>query len=246
MRGHVARDESDRAVRVRGVAMDVSRRKEAEVAAQTLSGRLIHAQEVERARLARDLHDDLNQSLALLAVELDLLGQKPPASRSEITDRMRGFSAQVKSLSSDVHRLSHELHPAKLEQLGLVATVRGYCRDLAAAYRVEIEFEPRDVPRALPDDVALCLYRVVQEALQNVVKHSGAEGARVELTADKNELSLVVSDHGCGFDAADKKGGSSLGLVSMRERVRLLNGQLSVMSAAGEGTRVKVRIGLDG
>ena len=246
VRGHVARDESDRAVRVRGVAMDVSRRKEAEVAAQTLSGRLIHAQEVERARLARDLHDDLNQSLALLAVELDLLGQKPPASSSEVTDRMRGFSAQVKSLSSEVHRLSHELHPAKLEQLGLVAAVRGFCRDLAAAYHIKIEFEPRDVPRALPDDVALCLYRVVQEALQNVVKHSGAEGARVELTADQNELSLVVSDHGCGFDAADKTDGSSLGLVSMRERVRLLNGQLSVQSAAGEGTRIKVRIGLDG
>jgi PAS domain S-box-containing protein len=244
LRGIVERDDANRAIRVLGVAMDITARKEAEEAAQSLSGRLIYAQESERMRLARELHDDLNQSLALLAVELDLFGQKPPAAGSAVTGRMQEFSALVRNLSSGVHRLSHELHPAKLEQLGLVAAVRGFCRELGAARKVEIEFEPHETPRSLPDDIALCLYRVVQEGLQNVVKHSGANRAKVELMADENEVCLVVSDQGSGFDASRATSGSSLGLVSMRERVRLMRGHISVQSKRGEGTRIQVQVPL--
>jgi len=233
-----------RPVLLRGAALDITARRLAEEAAKSLSGRLIHAQEAERTRLARELHDDLSQSLALLAVELDMFGQKPTATRSEVSERMRDLSDQVKDLSSSVHRLSHELHPAKLEQLGLVAAVRGFCREIGEARKIAIEFEAREVPRVLPNDIALCFYRIVQEGLQNVIKHSGSATAKVELMSNENELCLIVSDQGCGFDSMVAPNDGSLGLVSMRERVRLVRGQFSVVSRKGEGTRIKVQVPL--
>ncbi len=240
-RGRVEFSEG-RPVQMRGVSLDITARRQAEEAAKSLSGRLIHAQEAERIRLARELHDDLNQSLALLAVELDMFGQKPPATSSEVRERMRGLSEQVRNLSSSVHRLSHELHPAKLEQLGLVAAVRGLCRELGAAHGIAIEFEPHAVPRSMRDEIALCLYRIVQEGLQNVIKHSGSTAATVELISNENELCLIVSDQGCGFDSMVATDEGSLGLVSMRERVRLVGGQISIQSRNGEGTRIKVQV----
>ncbi len=228
----------------RGASLDITRRKQAEEAARNLSGRLIDAQEAERKRLARELHDDLSQNLAFLAVELDIFGQKPPIESSDISKRMEELSAQVRNLSSSVHRMSHDLHPAKLEQLGLLAAVRGLCRDFGATQHVAIEFVPHDVPRSVPDDVALCLYRVVQEALQNVVKHSGAAAAKVELSDGDGELHLVVSDQGCGFDSSAKTDGGSLGLISMLERVRLVRGRISVQSREGQGTRIMVLVPL--
>ena len=195
-------------------------------------------------RLARELHDDLNQSLALLAVELDMFGQRPPATDSEVGERMRNLSEQVKTLSSNVHRLSHDLHPAKLEQLGLVAAVRGLCRELGAARHIAVEFEPHAVPRVVPDEIALCLYRIVQEGLQNVIKHSGSATAKVELMSNENELCLIVSDQGCGFDSTVATSEGSLGLVSMHERVRLVRGQIMIQSRKGEGTRINVQVPL--
>ncbi len=233
-----------RPVLLRGAALDITARKHAEEAAKSLSGRLIHAQEAERIRLARELHDDLNQSLALLAVELDVFGQKPPATSSEVGERMRHLSAQVKNLSSSVHRMSHELHPAKLEQLGLVAAVRGFCREIREMRNIAIEVDTREVPRELPNDIALCIYRVVQEGLQNVVKHSGAATAKVELTSNEHELWLIVSDQGCGFNTVVATEDVSLGLISMRERVRLVRGQISIESRMGEGTRIQVQVPL--
>ncbi len=229
-------------VLIRGASLDITARRQAEEAARSLSGRLIHAQEAERKRLARELHDDVNQSLALLAVELDMSAQKPPATSSAVSERMRDLSDQVKSLSSSVHRLSHELHPAKLEQLGLVPAVRGFCRELGAAHGITIEYEPHAVPRLVPDEIALCLYRIVQEALQNVIKHSGSAIAKVQLMPKENELCLIVSDQGCGFDPMITTDDGSLGLVSMRERVRLVGGQITVESRKGEGTRIAVQI----
>jgi signal transduction histidine kinase len=205
---------------------------------------LIDAQETERKRLARELHDDLSQNLAFLAVELDIFGQKPPVASNDVSKRMQELSTQVRNMSSSVHRLSHELHPAKLEQLGLMAAVRGFCRDFSSAHNVAIEFVPHDVPRSVPDDIALCLYRVVQEGLQNVVKHSGATSAKVELSCGDSELCLVVSDRGRGFDSSVKTHEGSLGLISMRERVRLVRGRISVQSRKGEGTRIMVQIPL--
>jgi two-component system sensor kinase FixL len=179
-RGRVDFDANGKPVLVRGASLDITTRKLAEEAAHNLSGRLIQAQEEAQMRLARDLHDDLSQSLALLSVELEMFGQSPPADRWQISGRMQKFSAQVKRLSADVHRLSHELHPAKLEQLGLVAAVRGFCKEFAVAHEMAIEFADRSVPRTVPKATALCLYRIVQEALHNVVKHSDGTAARVE------------------------------------------------------------------
>lgn len=242
-RGRVEFNSAKQAVLVRGTSLDITERKLAEEAAQKLSGLLIHAQEAERIRLARELHDDLSQSLALLAVELDLLGQQPPAS-NVVAERMQELSAQVRNLSSGVHRLSHELHPAKLEQLGLMAAVRGFCKELGTAHQIAVECEFHNVPRELSDDVALCIYRIVQEGLQNVVKHSHAIGAKVALRADENELRLEILDQGSGFDTAATTVNSSLGLVGMRERVRLVQGQISVQSRKGVGTKIEVRVPL--
>ena len=233
-----------RPILLRGAALDITARKQAEDAARSLSGRLIHAQEAERIRLARELHDDLSQSLALLAIELDMFGRGQPAANGEVSERMRDLSGQVKILSSSVHRISHELHPAKLEQLGLVAAVRGFCREIGEARNLAIELETRDVPRDLPSDIALCLYRIVQEGLQNVIKHSGCGAAKVELTPNDNELCLIVSDQGCGFDSIAVTNHGSLGLVSMRERARLVRGQISIESRKGAGTRILVRVPL--
>jgi PAS domain S-box-containing protein len=241
-RGRVEFDAAGKPVLMRGAALDITTRKQAEEAAHDLSGRLIQAQEEAQMQLARDLHDDLSQSLALLSVELEMFGQSPAAERGQINRRMEEFSAQVKRLSADVHRISHELHPAKLEQLGLVAAVRGFCKEFALAHEIAIEFADRSVPRAVPEETALCLYRIAQEALHNVVKHSGGTAARVELTMEGSELRLAIADDGVGFDPQTMRANGSLGLVSMSERARFVHGLLSVESQAGKGTKIEVRV----
>jgi len=240
--GRVDRDALGKPMRIRGVVVDITERRNAENAARDLGGRLINAQEDERHRIARELHDDLSQRLALLSVELEMFGQQPPAQREAIAGRMVEFSGMVKHLSSDIHRLAHELHPAKLDQLGLVAAARGFCKELAAAHQIAIAFAARDVPRTLPDAVALCLYRITQEALQNVIKHSGATSAQVELTADATGLQLSITDDGHGFDLQAVPVNGSLGIVSMRERVRMVHGQFTLQSRPDEGTRIEVRV----
>jgi PAS domain S-box-containing protein len=243
-RGRIERNSAKKPVLVRGASFDITERRQAEAAARDLGGRLINAQEDERRRIARELHDDLNQRLALVSVELEMFGQNPPSQIETITSRMQDFSGQVKSMASEVHRLAHELHPAKLEQLGLAATIRGFCRELATAHEIAIEFVPRNVPPSLPDDLALCLYRITQESLQNVIKHSGATNAKVELTAGVGELLLTVTDDGCGFDPQTVATSPSLGIIGMRERVRMLHGQISVQSSPDKGTRIEVRVSL--
>jgi PAS domain S-box-containing protein len=236
-RGRAEFNGSGSPILIRGASLDITLRKQAEDAAHNLSGRLINAQEVERMRLARDLHDDLSQSLALLSVELEMFGQS-----SAEKGQMQKFSAQVKSLSSEVHRLSHDLHPSKLDQLGLVAAVRGFCKEFSAAHQLVIEFADRSVPKAVPEDTALCLYRILQEALNNIVKHSEGTAARVELIMEDKELRLSIADDGLGFDPDTKPVNGSLGLVSMAERARFVHGALSVKSHPGKGTRVEVRV----
>jgi signal transduction histidine kinase len=207
---------------------------------RSLTGRLIHAQEEERRRIARELHDDLNQGLALLAIELDLLAQRPPKSDTPPLDRLRGLSGRVKQLSSAVHDLSHLLHPSKLEQLGLVASIRSLCKELAQDHELAIQFVDQQVPSSIPADIALCLYRITQEALQNVLKHSGAQRARVDLLGNEDAVVLRITDKGSGFDpgSVDEKGG--LGLVSMRERLHMLGGTIVINSRPGEGTSIEV------
>jgi len=211
---------------------------------RALSSRLLVAQETEARRIARELHDDLNQGLALLSVEMELLGQNPPASADQLSGRMQELVARARQLSSSVHHLSHQLHPAKLEQLGLVAAVGGLCRELTQAHGLEIEFTPDGMPASVPPDTAVCLYRLVQEGLRNVVKHSGAHHATVDLRGSADAMSLRIVDDGAGFDAALIQGKEGLGLVSMRERVLHLGGTITIDSRPSSGTRIDVGLPL--
>lgn len=238
--GRMEEASGDGSLRMLGIAFDITDRREAEEAAREVSGKLITAQEDERRRIARDLHDDLNQRLALLSVEADLLSQmqNDPEARSLITD----ISSRVQELSSEVHKLSYQLHPAKLDQLGLVAATRSFCNELSRQCGAPLEFVHDDIPRSLDQAVALCLYRIVQESLQNVVKHSRASRARVELLCRKNQILLIVSDNGLGFDMAAVGHQAGLGLVGMRERVRLVHGTIQFRSAPDRGTRIEVTV----
>jgi PAS domain S-box-containing protein len=211
---------------------------------RVLTGRLLQAQETERRRIARELHDDLNQSLALLSVELDVLSHKPSEPAAQFRERMQELSARVKQLSSAVHDLSHQLHPAKLEQLGLLATVRGLCKELTQSHGLPIEFSHHDVPAALPEDASLCLYRVVQEALRNVIKHSGARHAEVELSGRLDAIGVRIVDDGAGFDPGSVPGKGRLGLVSMRERLRLVRGTITIGARPSGGTRIEASVPL--
>ena len=238
--GRVEQLPNNGPLRVLGITIDITARKQSEEAALEVSGKLITAQEDERKRIARDLHDDLNQRLALLSVETDLLGRMENNAPAQAL--IKDIAARVRDLSSEVHKLSYQLHPAKLDQLGLVSATRSFCQELHKQCGVAVEFRHDYVPRDLDRDVALCLYRIVQESLQNMVKHSQATQAQVHLKREAEGLWLVVHDNGQGFDTEMANHHAGLGLVSMRERVRLLHGQITIHSAPGLGTRVEVRI----
>ena len=209
---------------------------------QDLAGRLITAQEDERRRVARELHDDFNQRLALLSVQMELLGE----SESDIDagERSGRMAAQLRELSSDVHNLSHQLHPVKVEQLGLVTAAQSCCDDLAKQSGLDIEFAAESVPADLAPAISLCLYRIIQESLRNVVRHSQAKAARVQLWGDNGNLRLTVTDNGQGFDMTEASHAGGLGLVSMQERMRLLQGAIAVSSSPGQGTRVEATMPL--
>jgi signal transduction histidine kinase len=199
----------------------------------------VEAEELERRRVARELHDDIGQGLALLTIEIDLLGREPPTA-AEFASRVQGLSIRVRELSSAVHGLSHQLHPSTVEQLGLVAALRGLCREVGVGRGLEVTFTHSDVPE-MTRAAALCLYRVAQEALRNVVRHSGTARAAVELAGAPDGLRLVVSDRGVGFDPA-AVGVVGLGLVSMRERLQMAGGDLTIHAAPGVGVRVAARV----
>jgi PAS domain S-box-containing protein len=209
----------------------------------TLVGRLIEAQEAERQRIARDMHDDLGQKLALLGIEIERLNA-PASDHRPIEGRVQGLSRYLAEIAHDVHALSHELHPSKLETLGFLAAVRSLGQEMMRQYDIEIDVQHAGSAGAVDPNIALHLYRIIQEALHNVRKHSGARHAFVRLEIAPDIIDLQVADSGCGFDGR-RIGHPGLGLVSMRERVRLLNGQIVIHTAPGEGTRLGVRVPID-
>ena len=218
---------------------DITRRKQMEDALSQMSRKLIESQEQERARIGRELHDDINQRLAMLAVKLEQLQQNP----SEVQSRLRDLRKETADIADDVQALSHELHSSKLEYLGVVAGLRSWCSELAERQGMEIQFKS-DVSSALPLDIGVCLLRVLQEALHNSMKYSGVKRVEVHVSEDSNEVRLTVSDSGRGFDVEAAQQGRGLGLTSMQERIRLVNGIIAIESKPQEGTTIRVRVPL--
>ena len=222
-----------------GCCSDITDQKDAKIAQAELGGRLIHAQEEERARIARELHDDINQRLALLANRLHELGQLS-AERDEAPYQQQiGELKQLTGeIAADIQHLSHQLHPSKLHYLGLAAAVRELCREFSKQHKIEVECVVRDLPRDLEDSVSLSLFRIVQESLSNVGRHSRARHAKVQLTFQSTTARLCVSDDGIGFDS-NARNGHGLGLVSMQERLRSVGGEFFIRSRPSLGTQVE-------
>jgi PAS domain S-box-containing protein len=227
-----------------GSCVDVTEHKLAEEALSNVSRKLIEAQEQERTRIARELHDDVNQRIALLAIELDLLKQNLPDSRSQVRSRIQEVGKSVSTIGNDIQAIAHRLHSSKLEYLGIVPAIAGFCKELSEYQKVEIHFRHGNVPPVMPPEVALCLFRVLQQALQNGVKHSGVRTFGVELQGAADEIQLTVSDAGVGFESKSAMTGDGLGLISMRERLHLVKGEISIESRPNQGTTIRASVPL--
>jgi PAS domain S-box-containing protein len=225
--------------RVACILQDITDQKRAEETLAGMTRKLIDSQEQERVRIARELHDDINQRIVLVTIELEQLQQSP----SEVESRVQELRKSLVELSNDLQALSHDLHSSKLEYLGVVAGMKSWCTEFAARQKMEIDFKS-DVPSAPPLDVGLSLFRVLQEALHNSAKHSGVRRVEVRLHKGSNEIHLTISDLGKGFEVEAALQGSGLGLTSMRERVRLVNGTFSIQSKPMSGTTIHVRVPL--
>jgi PAS domain S-box-containing protein len=229
-----------------GSAIDNTDQKLAQEALEKVSGRMIEAQEKERSRIARDLHDDICQRLALLSMEIDH-AKRVSGDSSEVTrQRLHEIRKHCSEITGDVQSLSHQLHSSKLDSLGIEAAIRGFCREFSKQHDLNVDFTCRSVPRHLPKEISLCLFRVTQEGLQNAMKYSGVSEFTVELLTLQDEIHLVVADDGAGFDVEEAKRKQGLGLMSMQERVHLVHGVLSIESKPGRGTQVLAVVPVDG
>ena len=229
----------------RELEAQIMQRKRTEEALQHLGGRLINAHEEERSRLARELHDDLTQRLAVLAIEAGKLEQQLHSSPDLIQEKLQGMKEHIVELSTDIHRIARQLHPSILDDLGLVDAIKSECSRFSELEGIPVKFTADGLPR-LPKDVSLCLYRVTQEGLRNIAKHAQTKEARVILASNDGNVFLSIRDTGIGFDPVQVQRRPSLGLASMEERVRLIQGSLSVHSEPGQGTVIEVRAPLAG
>ena len=201
--------------------------------------RLITAQEEERSRMAREIHDDLGQKLALLSLELGQLGEKIEGSTT-VQQQFQNLQHQVEEISTDVHQLAYKLHPARLDKAGLVGALRSLAYELTATGKLRVEFHHKGAFSKVPKELTLCLFRIAQEALRNSMVHSGTERARLFLINTGNEIRLSVSDDGCGFDTNSYEQG--LGLTSMRERATIVGGTIMIRSVPSSGTVIEVSV----
>jgi signal transduction histidine kinase len=228
---------------------DVTERKRAQTALlkyqqelRDLAARLLSIQEAETQLLARDLHDDLSQKLAALGMETSTLAKSTTESPDSTKERIRDLGQRISALSDDVHRMSRQLHPAILDDLGLEAALREECLSFSRRSGIPAEFQTDNVPRSVPPDIALCLFRVAQESLRNIWKHANAGDVRMVLARHKADLALLIEDKGDGFHMEEARGRGGLGLISMEERVRLVNGEFSIRSDPGKGTEIEVHV----
>ena len=232
------------ATRMLGMAVDITERKQAEEALSDVNRRLVKAQEEERTRIARELHDDINQRIALLVVNLGRMKQDLPTLRDKASRAITEVCEHMREIGHDIQALSHRLHSSKLEYLGLEVAAAGFCKELSVQHNVEVDFHSEGIPKTLPKEISVCLFRVLQEALQNAVKHSGSKHFEVSLNGATNEVKLSVRDSGIGFDPETALSGRGLGLISMKERLKFVDGQLSIDSKLQQGTTIHAHVPL--
>ena len=224
-----------------GSCMDVTDARRSEHELKELSSRLIDAQESERQRIARELHDDFSQQLTLLALELAKLNTRSN-NDPNVEALVVMLEGRIRRLAVALNSRAHQLHSSHLETLGLASAIQGFCRDFAEQYEIAVDFRQNGIPCHLPPNVSLCLFRIVQEGLQNIAKHSRTRACWIELSGENADILLRIVDSGVGFDPASPRSGTGIGMISMRERLRLVNGDIRVLSSPAKGTRLEVRV----
>jgi PAS domain S-box-containing protein len=210
---------------------------------ENLAGRLIQAQEEERTRIARELHRYI-ESLTVLAMDLDCFGQIAPESLAEARQQIGEARQQVKDIVSDIQVLWRLLHSSTLKYLGLAAAAASFCKELSIREKVNIDLHCEDIPKELPKEISVCLYRVLQEALENGIKYCRSRNFEVSLSGESSEIQLTVRDWGVGFDPDEAMNGPGLGLTSMQERLKLVDGKLYIESQAKQGATIHARVPL--
>lgn len=225
-----------------GASMDITDRRLYESSLKDFNGRFIMGQEQERTKIARELHDDLSQRMARLLIRLGRCLKSSDPISPTFRDQLTSTLEMASDISVALRDLSHLLHPGTLATLGLEASVEALCREFSEQHNLMVNFVHHNVPTSNSPDVSLCLFRIVQEALQNIVKHSGAHEARVTLIGREQQIRLSIEDSGIGFNLKHSQRTKTLGLVSMRERVRLVDGQISIQSGTLKGTRIDVQV----
>jgi signal transduction histidine kinase len=219
-------------------------RNQAQEALSSVSYRVIEAEEQERQRIAKDLHEGIGQRLTLLAIEIERLTTDFPNLTVDVASRMDALRQETLQVLNDVKVLAHELYSPRLEYLGIAAVMRSFCKDLGEQNGIEIDFRADGLPSLVPPDISLCLFRVLQEALHNAMKHSGVKHLNARLKAVSDEIHLTVNDNGVGFDLEAAREGRGLGLNRMQERLKLVKGTLSVDSQDNCGTTIHARVPL--
>ena len=230
--------------RMLGVSLDITERKRAEEALSCMNRRVIEAEERERNRIARDLHEDVGQRLALLAIAIEQLKNDFPHQAVELLDRLDAVWRKTLEILTDVKASAHELYSPRLEYLGIAAVMKTFCEEFGERKRVEIDFRSHGFPSLVLPDVSICLFRVLQEALHNGVMHSGVQKFSVQLWGESDEIHLRVSDSGVGFDLRAARTGRELGLIRIEQRVKLVEGTFSIDSQPEKGTTVHVSVPL--
>jgi PAS domain S-box-containing protein len=257
-KGNAVSDAEGRHLLMLGVSLDITQRKSAEEALrrsedalresyqriQDLAGRLIVSQEEERKHIARELHDDLNQRVVSLAITIGKLSRQLTNANEPIRNQIAKLEQRTTGLYEHIRQISHELHSPALEHGGLAPALEVFCSEFAELEGVRVTLDMFDVSDSLSPEISLCLYRVVQESLRNIARHSGAKDARVKLIGSGESVELIIADEGVGFDLQQARARGGLGLASMEERIKLLSGSFQIKSRPGSGTKLKVHIPL--
>jgi len=238
-------DKQGRIALIGGISVDITLRTEAERERQTLLKRLSHAQEEERWRISRELHDDMTQRLGTLAIDIGRIAGERLQSRRQLRASLRSLQRRVVEAAEAARHLVHELHPLELEDLGLVAALRSYCQDFSRREGIAVKLKSRDVPKKLKREIGSCVYKVAKESLSNVAMHAEAERVSVVLEGAGDMIRLSVKDSGIGFTAGTAGAAGGIGLLSMKARVALVGGNIDIRSQPGQGTEVKVALPLE-